>query len=177
MCAMLNHMNIKKLMMAALVSIALILVIIIGASVYKFNFTNSDIYIIDSQVNANTTDSLVYKNLEYNFELTLLPSWSKYEVSTSTNHGATLITIRNINMWKGDGSYMDIPVLVYTREYYYDKANQDVNYGFAAPIPPTIRAENDKYILVTAPRYNFSYLTGFEDVERILSTLKSPIVN
>jgi hypothetical protein len=44
-------------------------------------------------------------------------------------------------------------------------------YQTAAPMPPTERGRNTKYVFATAPRYNFSFLPGFEEVEEIISKL------
>jgi hypothetical protein len=39
----------------------------------------------------------------------------------------------------------------------------------AAPIPPTELGRNSTYVFALPARYNFAFLTGFEEVEQILA--------
>jgi hypothetical protein len=40
----------------------------------------------------------------------------------------------------------------------------------AAPIPPTLLGSNSKYVFAIPARYNFAYLTGYEEVDQIFSS-------
>lgn len=153
------------------------------------NFLSTDIAtnteIINGE-NSNKNDELkngldninsIYTNTDYGFSISLLSDWKNIEVvATDTDHYAKEIIIKNKDKNITDSNndnYAYIPVLVYTKEDWNNKDLQDKNFNFAAPIPPSVRGENTKYIFSTAPRYNFSYLNGFEDVEKMLQTLKA----
>lgn len=161
-------MNLNKKIWLALMVVSLLVVVF---SIFYNSLFRSAVVVAPPVVKEVVNKDVVYNNYDYGFKINLLNSWSNYAVSTSTSNGGILVTIRNQEKYKGDGTYMDIPVLVYTKDYFNDPKNIDINYGFAAPIPPTVRAENGQYIMVTAPRYNFSYLEGFQDVETMLLTL------
>jgi hypothetical protein len=83
------------------------------------------------------------------------------------------IQIINNNEVSSTDPYMNIPILIYPISQWNKwVANNFDDYVTSAPIGPTLRGTNTNYAFATAPRYNFSYLRGFEEVEQIIQTLK-----
>ena len=126
--------------------------------------------IVDTSV-VSTSTTNVYKNDMYGFQMTLSKDWTGYTVSTSTIKFGNSVTLRH-PLWTKENPRMDIPVLIYTVEQWDKWLKTDFDgYPTAAPIGPTERGHNDKYVFATAPRYNYSFSPGFEQVEDILKTL------
>lgn len=122
--------------------------------------------------------SIVYKNEEYGFNFSLPDSWRGYTIQCDFWKGISLadenkdqdgpiIYIRH-PQWTKDNPRQDIPVMVLTLEQW--KAVQDEKLAIgAAPIPPGKLGENSKYVFALPARYNFEFLTGYEEVEKILA--------
>lgn len=149
--------------------LGLVLVATVFFIISNFFFKQSAVApTIETPVVSTTS---VYKNDMYGFQMTLSKDWSGYIVSTSTIKFGNAVTLRH-PLWTKENPRMDIPVLIYTVEQWdkWLKTNFD-GYPTAAPIGPTERGRNDKYVFATAPRYNYSFATGFEQVEDILKTL------
>ena len=116
---------------------------------------------------------LTYNNDQYGFTLNLLPDWEGYTVSTSTVEYGSKIVIRHPK-WTAAAPREDIPVLVYPLAQWQKwEANNFENYPTAAPMGPTERGRNSQYVFATAPRYNYDFQTGYEDVENIIKDLKA----
>ncbi len=121
--------------------------------------------------------SVVYRNEEYGFNFSLPESWKGYTIQNDLWKGTSLtdenkdqtgsiIYIRH-PQWTKDNPRQDIPVMVLTPEQW--KAVQDEKLAIgAAPIPPKKLGENSKYVFALPARYNFEFLTGYEEVEKIL---------
>jgi hypothetical protein len=131
----------------------------------------------DSGVSLYTKD-ITYTNKEYGFTLTLPSSWKGFTVTTgpiksgSGQGTGILVTLRNPK-WTKEKPTMDIPIQVFTQtQWNIWENNHFETYPTAAPIGPTKRGNNTSYVFATAPRYNYSYLPGFEEVETIIQTLK-----
>ncbi len=117
---------------------------------------------------ATTT---TYVNSQYGFSLTLPLSWKNYSVVESDIEYGHKIVLRN-PAWATSTPLMDIPVLVYPiQQWNIWETNNFEGYPTAAPIGPTKRGQNTAYVFATAPRYNFSFLPGFEEVEKIIQTI------
>lgn len=113
-----------------------------------------------------------YVNSEYNFQLTLPASWKGFTVILGTVQFGETVTLRHPN-WSKENPYMDIPILVYPIEQWKTwEANNFKGYLTAAPIGPTERGRNARYVFATAPRYNYSFETGWEAVDTIVESLK-----
>lgn len=113
-----------------------------------------------------------YTNKTYGFTLDLPLAWKGYTASEATSTYGFIINIRN-PMWTPEAPRMDIPILVYPlSQWEIWETNNFEGYPTAAPIPPTERGRNTKYVFATAPRYNFEFLPGFEEVDTIVQTLK-----
>lgn len=123
-------------------------------------------------------NDLTYENNQYGFALTLSPGWQGYSVSTTSIDFGLKITIRHPK-WTKTNPYEDIPILIYSLSQWQKwEANNFENYPTAAPFGPQERGRNSSYVFATAPRYNYDFQTGWEEVENIIKTLiTKPIVS
>ncbi len=125
-------------------------------------------------------DALVYKNLEYGFSFSLPGSWQGYSIITdqwegfasgSSQYSAAaetgpLISIRH-PLWTAQNQRQDIPIMIFTLTQWELLQQEEFHIG-AAPIGPRELGRNTEYIFALPPRYNYSFPTGYEEVERIL---------
>lgn len=126
-------------------------------------------------------DSILYRNRDYGFTFTLPKSWSGYKIAAETWEGRSLegstsgqitetgpkLLIRHPG-WTKENPREDIPIMVFTMAQ-WDKVQQaKISLG-AAPIGPTELGRNSTYVFALPARYNFDFLTGFEEVEQILA--------
>lgn len=122
-----------------------------------------------------------YKNTKYSFFINLPETWKGFSVLennwTGMSQGATegnnyisevgpLILIRH-PLWTEKNPRQDIPVMVFTIDQWNKMQNDAFHIG-AAPINPSELGRNSKYVFALPARYNFSYLTGFEEVDQII---------
>lgn len=120
-----------------------------------------------------TADWKTYRNEQFGLTLTLSQGWQGYSVATSSIEYGWKIVIRH-PQWTEANPYEDIPILVYPIGQWKEwEANNFEGYPTAAPFGPSERGRNAQYVFATAPRYNYDYRTGWEDVENIIKTLKS----
>jgi len=118
-------------------------------------------------------DWQTYRNEEYGFNLTLFKDWQEYSATTIEIEYGWKIVIRHPK-WTEANPYEDIPILVYPINQWEEwEANNFEDYPTAAPFGPSERGRNAKYVFATAPRYNYDFRTGYEDVENIIKTLKT----
>ena len=86
---------------------------------------------------ATSSNSLIYKNDQYRFSMTLPADFIGYKVTESAIPYGHSIIIRN-PLWSNDNKYMDIPVLIYdVKTYNAWIANNFEGYPTAAPIGHT----------------------------------------
>jgi hypothetical protein len=120
---------------------------------------------------------LLYKNTKYGFSFSLPDSWEGYSIITGKWEGnpigsdtiteqGPIISIRNPD-WTQENPYQDIPIMVFTLSQ-WDLLQQEKFHIGAAPIGPTELGRNAEYVLALPARYNFSFPTGYEEVEKIL---------
>lgn len=156
--------------------VVVVLIIIVGG-IFAVMYKPSEINNNDIPSGTNLTS--LYKNQEYGFTLNIPKTWEGYIESKTPikllDKGDVLgytIVIRSPK-WKENAQTMDIPIQVFTLEQWKKwEANDFEGYPTAAPIGPTERGRNGKYVFATAPRYNFSFATGWEEVDDIIKTLK-----
>jgi hypothetical protein len=119
----------------------------------------------------------IYKNTQYGFSFSLPGSWEGYSIITGKWEGnpvgsdtvteqGPIISIRNPG-WTQENPYQDIPIMVFTLSQ-WDLLQQEKFHIGAAPIGPTELGRNTEYVLALPARYNFSFPTGYEEVEKIL---------
>lgn len=123
-----------------------------------------------------------YENLEYGFALNLPDSWAGFSAVENKWNGDRInkegevilgivsgpkILIRHPK-WTEAVSRQDIPIMIFTLAQWSEMQNDEFHIG-AAPINPSELGRNSKYVFALPARYNFSYLEGFEEVEKIIS--------
>ncbi len=131
---------------------------------------------------ANTNEQVQYDNTDYGFSVLLPNTWKGFSIVSDKwsgnyydSYGAMidrveqgpLISIRHPE-WTQENPRQDIPVMVFTSEQ-WDNMQADKFHIGAAPINPRELAKNDKYIFALPARYNYSYLTGYEEVDNIIN--------
>lgn len=126
--------------------------------------------------------SIIYKNTEYGFTFALPSSWKGYTILTDKWEGLSLeeshqgkvaetgpiITIRH-PQWTSENPRQDIPVMVFTVDQWNSLQQEKFHIG-AAPIGPSELGRNSSYVFALPARYNFAFLTGYEEVEDILKS-------
>lgn len=112
---------------------------------------------------------LVYVNKAFGFRVALPASWKGYSIVVKTwgDGKGPLVLIRH-PLWTEANPRQDIPVMVITLDQ-WDLIQQGKLSVSAAPIGPDELGRNAKYVFALPPRYNFAYLTGYEEVAEILS--------
>lgn len=125
------------------------------------------------------SDTVVYQNTQYGFDFSLPESWRGYTVVTEQWEGYKIgdasvimesgprILIRSPK-WTSENPTQDIPIMVFTTDQ-WDSLQREEFAVSAAPIGPRELGRNSKYVFALPARYNFSFLTGYEEVEDILS--------
>jgi hypothetical protein len=162
-------------MKTKIVYILLIVIVLVGGYFVLSSKNNSS--------GTNTTiDSSTYKNTDYNFSVSLPKSWEGYTVVKSSWQGdaffssgqkveveeGPLISIRH-PLWTESSPRQDIPVMVFTLKQWNDMQADKFHIG-AAPINPSELSRNGNYVFALPARYNFSYLTGYEEVDQIIKS-------
>lgn len=89
-----------------------------------------------------------------------------FTVLTSTTSLGPKISIRH-PQWTAENPRQDILIMVFTTEQWNLVQNEKLSVG-AAPIPPKELGRNNEYVFALPERYNFSFLSGYEEVEDIL---------
>lgn len=133
-------------------------------------------YIVFSK---NKSDTIEYRNNKYGFIFELPKSWKGYSIiEEKWNYFTYDLTGNEVPVqgpeifirhpeWTSTNPRQDIPIMVFTIEEW--NLLQDGKYfGQAAPIPPSELGRNSNYVFALPPRYNFAYLTGWEEVENII---------
>lgn len=124
---------------------------------------------------------VVLHNTQYGFDFALPESWRGYTILNSQWEGLAVsgsqagqateagpeITIRH-PLWTAGDPRQDIPILVFTLAQ-WDALGQEAFHIGAAPIGPSELNRNSRYVFALPARYNFAYLSGYEEVETILA--------
>jgi hypothetical protein len=126
-----------------------------------------------------TFDKTQYRNAQYGFYVSLPSTWKGYSVVDETwtgytngpngqvasEHGPEIL-IRH-PAWTTKDPRQDIPVMVFTLAQ-WNAIQQEKFYISAAPIGPSELGRNSTYVFGLPPRYNYAYITGWEEVDKIL---------
>ena len=169
------------------VIIGVLVIALIGVVVYfTYGKTEAPITATSTPVTAQTPtqtnpNTIVYKNTDYGFTFDLPKSWDDYtivedewegdsinasgQVQLATVHGP-LVSIRHPD-WDYKSPRQDIPIMVFTIQQWNDMQADKFHIG-AAPIGPSELARSKKYVFAIPARYNFSYLTGYEEVDELV---------
>jgi len=129
----------------------------------------------------DNADTIVYENEKYGFKFTLPDTWKDYTIVTDEWQGTSLtdqsqdvtekgpiINIRH-PLWTEETPRQDIPVMVFTLAQWDLVEKEEISLG-AAPIGPSELGRNLEYVFALPARYNFAYLTGFEEVDEIIQS-------
>ena len=131
----------------------------------------------------NAPHGLEYENTEYGFTFSMPDSWKNYSVMNTKWQGYSfdLNTQEQINveqgpiisihhpLWTEITPRQDIPIMIFTIDQ-WNKMQKDEFHIGAAPINPSELGRNKKYVFALPARYNYAYLTGFEEVDQIIKT-------
>jgi hypothetical protein len=124
---------------------------------------------------------VVYTNTRYGFRFCLPQSWAGFTVDTSRWDGRVLVGgsarppqvlhgpelfIRH-PLWTADHPRQDIPILIFTHAQWRLVERQAVAVS-AAPIGPSELGRNTSFVFALPPRYDFAFLTGWQEVRDIL---------
>ncbi|KUO52027.1 MAG: hypothetical protein APF76_02485 [Desulfitibacter sp. BRH_c19] len=126
-------------------------------------------------------DQIVYSNSQYGFNFSLPKSWKDYSIVTDKWEGLALggsqdneiietgptISIRH-PQWASENQRQDIPIMVFTLTQ-WDALQQEEFHIGAAPIGPKELDRNTRFVFALPARYNYSFPTGYEEVEDILN--------
>jgi hypothetical protein len=171
-----------------------VVLFVLGVFAYfYFTSANSVIPVIDNgnvssttgQVSTTTsgtaTTTLQYVNNQYGFSFDLPVSWQNYTVVNDFWKGNSLdangnviqnvvigpmISLRHPN-WTYSVPRQDIPIMIFTISQWNDMQNDKFHIG-AAPINPSELGRNSKYVFALPARYNYSYLPGYEEVDKLI---------
>jgi hypothetical protein len=143
----------------------------------KFLVRNIDGKWLIDDIKLGDYIDLVYDNKDYGFYFTLPKSWIGYSViegkweglsltESKENQSGSIIIIRH-PVWTEKTPRQDIPIMVFTQDQWKSLNNGEFSVG-AAPIGPSKLGENTTYVFALPARYNYEFLTGFEEVEEIL---------
>lgn len=127
------------------------------------------------------TNEIVYENRQYGFDFTLPESWKGYKIIIDKWEGYSLnkqdsgkivlsgpiIYIRHPN-WSEQDKHQDIPIMVFTISEWNSLQKGEFHIG-AAPIGPKELGRNSAYVFALPARYNFTFHTGYKEVEDILN--------
>lgn len=125
--------------------------------------------------------SIVYVNKKYGFNFSLPNSWDKYSIVTDNWEGRSfdasqgdkvietgpLISIRH-PLWTKKNPRQDIPIMIFTFSQWSQIVHEELIVS-AAPMIPSEICRNSKYVFALPPRYNYAFITGYEEVEDILN--------
>ena len=126
-----------------------------------------------------TLNKTQYRNAKYGFYVSLPSTWKGCSVIDQTwtgytngpngqvasEHGPEIL-IRHPALTTKDPR-QDIPVMVFTLAQ-WNAIQQEKLYVSAAPIGPSELGRNSTYVFGLPPRYNYAYITGLEEVDKIL---------
>jgi hypothetical protein len=173
-------MNKKTSTKFLFIVILIIIAIIIGYFVLSQN-KSQVMYTKNENINSikptQIEKSIIYKNDQYGFSFTLPTSWRGYSIIKENWEGNMIdgkvaqifgpkISIRH-PLWKTDAPRQDIPIMIFTPAQWDLIQKEKLSLG-AAPIGPSELGRNSHYIFALPARYNFAYIAGFEEVQKII---------
>jgi hypothetical protein len=140
---------------------------------------------VTTAVPTNTVPAaqgVVYYNTQFGFSFMLPDSWRDFFIVDSRWEGLAVsggqagkivaegpeLTIRH-PLWTAENPRQDIPILIFTLEQ-WDALQKDAFHIGAAPIGPSELGRNSRNVFALPARYNFAYLTGYEEVETLLKS-------
>jgi len=119
----------------------------------------------------NYENSLKYENREFGFVFDLPFTWEGYSIveenweSNDKTQSGSIINIRHPE-WTKENLRQDIPIMIFNHDQWELIEKEELGVG-AAPIGPRKIGENDEYVFALPARYNYGFLTGYEEVDKI----------
>ncbi len=121
-----------------------------------------------------------YRDPAFGFSIALPDSWDGYAVTSEMWNGYTqdelvgdvmieqgpLIIIHH-PLSTPEQPRQEIPIMVFTIQQ-WESLQEGTWWVSAAPIGPNELARNGSYVFALPPRYNYAFLEGWEEVERII---------
>ncbi len=143
--------------------------------IYPVSAPAKTIRVMETQGNP-----VVYWNTQYGFSFSLPANWKDYMLVIDKWEGFSLregengkivetgpiISLRHPE-WTAKNPRQDIPIMIFTLNQWSLLQREAFHIG-AAPMGPSELGRNSKYVFALPARYNFSFLTGYEEVESIL---------
>jgi len=119
-----------------------------------------------------------YRNTQYGFKFALPEHWKGYSIITREWEGAEnkndrlvergpMFLIRNPK-WTSQDPYQAIPIMVFTIRQWNALQKHTFHVG-TAPIGPGELGRNSKYVFALPPRFDYDFLTGYQEAEAILA--------
>jgi hypothetical protein len=155
--------------------ILMVLTIIVSGANKAMLVKQSGSYSSSTTYNTN----VIYKNKQYRFLFSLPESWKGYSIVTDNWQGyvqgdqgiktittGPIISIRH-PQWTFKNPRQDIPIMIFTLGQ-WNSLQKGEFFVSAAPVNPTEINRNSKYVFALPPRYNYSFLPGYGEVEKIL---------
>ena len=139
-------------------------------------------WLIDKISSVGPEKMRTHQREDYGFSFDFPSSWDGYSAIETIWEGNILgeepgtqwgpyILFRH-PQWTEESPRQDIPIMLFTIEQ-WDLVQTGKLSVSAAPIPPSELGRNANYVFALPARYNFSFLEGFEEVEKILK--KNPL--
>jgi hypothetical protein len=187
-----NGVSVKKLTNFAIIIVVISIIAIIGLSLVGCKqatpatttaaTTTTTIPETTTAIETTLTQNqqqVVYINTQYGFSFSLPNSWEGYSIIISKWEGNPLgsdavaeqgpiISIRNPK-WTQENPYQDIPIMVFILTQWELLQQEKFHIG-AAPVGPSELGRNTGYVFALPARYNYSFPTGYEEVEKILES-------
>jgi hypothetical protein len=165
----------KKLIQGKELKVLLIALIVIGLGIVTYGI--SVIVIKNKSANKKSPSIIEYRNGQYGFSFSLPESWKGYSIVEDKWEGTALggdvtveqgptILIRH-PQWTLVNPRQDIPIMVFSLNQWSSLQLAKFHIG-AAPFGPQELGRNSNYVFALPARYDYAFLTGFEEVEQIL---------
>jgi len=124
------------------------------------------------------SDVIVYENTQYGFTFSLPNTWEGYTIITEEWTGNPLVDTLTKNVvgptllirhpkWTSADPRQDIPIMIFTLAQWESMQNEDYHIG-AAPFGPSELGRNSQYVFALPARYNFAFITGYEEIETLI---------
>jgi hypothetical protein len=122
-----------------------------------------------------------YRDTELGFSFSLTASWEGFSIQESNWDGLKSGDLGDEVVEQGrivsivhpksttQQPRQEIPLMVFTIEQWERMQSGEWHIG-AAPIGPRELGRNSRYVLAIPARYNYAFLEGWEEVERILQS-------
>jgi len=174
--------NMKKYSInTVLTSFAMIMAIAIGFfAIHKQIDTLASGSLYATSLSNPSRAVTIYTNRQYNFKISMPENWKNYSIKESEWIGTTinsegeipsekgaLIYIRH-PLWTEASPRQDIPIMIFTLDQWKNLQANKYHIG-AAPIGPMELDRNKDYVFALPARYNFAFLTGYDEVAQILA--------